>query len=115
MPGLYQDRVKETTTTTGTGTVTLAGAVAGYVTFQSVYATGSLVSYAISDGGSWEVGLGILVTTTTLSRVTVLASSAAGALVNFGSGTKTVWANDPAELHVDAGYLAASRGLWFRR
>jgi hypothetical protein len=89
----FFDRVKETTTTTGTGTITLAGAVAQFVSFQSVFTTGARVYYAIvgQSGNEWEVGYGTLATTTTLSRDVVLASSNAGALVNFSAGAKDVF------------------------
>lgn len=88
------DRVKETTTTTGTGTVTLAGAVSQFQNFQTAFPVGAYVQYAIvgQSGTEWEVGLGTLVTTTTLSRDTVRSSSDANALVNFSAGTKDVFA-----------------------
>lgn len=92
------DRVQETTTTTGTGTVTLAGAATGYRAFSAAFTVGDEVYYAIELGSEWEVGIGTLATSTTLSRDTVLDSSNAGALVNFSAGTKKVWSNAPARL-----------------
>jgi hypothetical protein len=87
------DRVKETTTTTGTGTITLAGAVTQFQAFQTAFAVGTLIEYAIVGQGTseWEVGIGTLLTTTTLSREVVRASSNSNALVNFASGTKDVF------------------------
>ena len=96
------DRVKETTTTTGTGTVTLAGAVTGYQSF-GVIGNGNTTYYTIADqgGANWEVGQGTYTLSgTTLSRTTVLASSNAGALVNFGAGTKDIFVTYPAEYAV---------------
>lgn len=91
-----QNRVQETTTTGGTGTLTLSGAVTGYITFASGFSTGASLFYTIDNGtGEWEIGIGTLVTTGTLSRVTVIASSNGGALVNFGSGTKRVFCSAP--------------------
>lgn len=88
------DRVKETTTTTGTGTITLAGAATQFRAFQDVFSVGEPLQYAIvgQSGGEWEVGYGTLVTTTTISRDEVVASSNSDALVNFSSGTKDVFA-----------------------
>lgn len=92
---LVADRVKETTTTTGTGAITLAGAATGYQTFSSAFANPTTVYYAIvGPTTEWEVGIGEF--TTTLSRITVLASSNAGALVNFSAGTKSVFCTEPA-------------------
>lgn len=88
------DRVKETTITTGTGAVTLAGAVAEFRTFASVFGSGTTagISYCIHGGTEWEVGKGSLNGTTgVLTRTTVEASSNAGALVNFSAGTKNVF------------------------
>ena len=87
---LLADRVKETTTTTGTGTIALAGAPAGYQSFNTAFANGSLVYYVIQLNADFEIGIG----TTgagTLARTTVLQSSNADALVPFGAGVKDVF------------------------
>ena len=99
-PRLF-DRVRETTTTTGTGTVTLGGAATGYTTFTAVLASGDTTYYVIADqgGANWETGYGTFTTAgTTLARTTILASSNAGAAVNFGAGSKDVWMTNPAFL-----------------
>jgi hypothetical protein len=94
MPLVLADRVKETTTTTGTGTITLAGAVGGFQSFSAV-GDGNTTYYAIAGQGSgeWEIGIGTYTASgTTLSRDTVLASSAgAPTKTNFSSGTKDVF------------------------
>ena len=92
------DRVKETTTTTGTGTVTLAGASTGFQSF-AVIGNGNTTYYVIAGQGTaeWEVGIGTYTSAgTTLARTTVLASSNAGSLVSFSSGTKDVFVSYPA-------------------
>lgn len=103
------NRVKETSTTTGTGTVTLAGAVAGYQTFTSVFANGTVVRYCIAGqtGTEWEVGQGTMVTTTTMSRDTVEASSNSNALVSFSAGTKDVFNTITATGEVTRGKVGA--------
>lgn len=95
---IIADRVKETTSTTGTGTLTLAGAATGFKAFQNVAVAGDNFHYTISSSGGaeWEIGIGTLVTTTTMSRDTVLASSNAGALVTLSAGTKDVFLTHPA-------------------
>lgn len=93
---LYADRVRETTTTTGTGSVTLAGAAAGFVTFNDAYGTGTDFNYVIAGGAEWEVGRGSLSDATTLARTEVLASSNAGAAVDFSAGEKDVFSSVPA-------------------
>jgi hypothetical protein len=91
MAFVLKDRVRETTTTTGTGTVTLLGAVSGYHGFLAV-GDGNTTHYCITGGAEWEVGLGTYASgTLTLTRDVVLDSSNAGALVNFGAGTKDVF------------------------
>lgn len=94
------DRVRETTTTTGTGTVTLAGAATGCTTFTSAITTGNPVYYVIAaqDGSAWEVGQGVLSTTSTLTRETVFRSSNSNTLVSFSAGTKDVFLDFPAVL-----------------
>lgn len=101
-----KDRVKETTTTTGTGTVTLAGAAAGFQSFAAV-GDGNQTFYAIVDSasGDWEVGVGTYTSSgTTLSRTTVVSSSNAGSLVNFGAGSKDVFVTYPSSraVYLDA-------------
>lgn len=97
----YADRVKETTTTTGTGTLTLAGAVDDFQSFAGV-GNGNSCAFATVFGGDWEVAIGTYTASgTTLSRTTILASSNGGSAVNWGAGTKEVFAVAPAELVTD--------------
>ncbi len=108
---VLKDRVKETTTTAGTGTVTLAGAAAGFQSF-SVVGNGNTTYYAIVDAvtGDWEVGLGTYTASgTTLSRTTILSSSAGGAAVSFAAGTKDVFCTYPSEksVYLDAAGIVA--------
>jgi hypothetical protein len=106
----FADRVKETTTTTGTGTVTLAGAAAGFQTFLAALGAGP-VYYAIVHQAltAWEVGIGTLASgPDTLARTTVLASSNAGAAVNFAAGVKDVFCTAPA-----AAFAAKQPGFLF--
>lgn len=75
--------VKETSTTTGTGTWTLAGAVTGFRTWVAV-GNGNTGCYSATDGTNWEIGLGTYTSAgTTLARTVIIASSNAGAAVNF--------------------------------
>jgi hypothetical protein len=122
MPLVVKDRVNETSTTTGTGTFTLAGAVTGFQTFAAI-GDGNTTYYTIvlQGGTEWEVGLGTYTSSgTTLSRDTVLSSSAGGTTkVTFSAGTKNVFCDYPAPKAVygDAtntafqAQFAASNGL----
>ena len=94
---VVKDRVQETTNTTGTGTITLAGAVSGFQAFSAI-GNGNMTYYAIVLGAEWEVGIGTYTLSgTTLSRDTVLASSAGGTTkVTFSAGTKNVFVTYPA-------------------
>jgi len=114
------DRVQETTTTAGTGTVTLAGAVAGYQSFAVVGNTNTTY-YCIqaTTTTDWEVGIGTYTSSgTTLSRDTVLSSSAGGTTkVTFSAGTKNVFVTYPAGYAVNStnnpgtsGYVLTSNG-----
>ena len=109
------DRVKETTTTTGQGTVTLLGASTGYQSFSAI-GNGNTTFYCIAGqtGSEWEVGIGTYTSAgTTLSRDTVLASSAgAPTKTTFSVGTKDVFVTYPAEksVNLDASGNATALG-----
>lgn len=110
MPLVLADRVKETTTTTGTGTITLAGAATGFQSF-AVVGNGNTTYYTIAgqNTSEWEVGIGTYTASgTTLSRDTVLASSAgAPTKTNFSAGTKDVFVTYTAarSVYVDGSTL----------
>jgi hypothetical protein len=98
MPLVVADRVKETTSTAGTGTLTLAGAATGFQSF-AVIGNGNQTYYTIAGQGTseWEVGIGTYTSSgTTLSRDSVLSSSAGGAKVTFSAGTKDVFVVYPS-------------------
>lgn len=97
------DRVKETTNTTGTGNLSLGGAATGFTGFADAVGDGNTTYYAISSalGSEFEVGIGTYtLSTDTLSRDTVLASSNSGSLVSFSAGTKDVFVVYPADKSV---------------
>jgi hypothetical protein len=69
--------------------------VTGYRSFNASFTNGDVVFYTIDDTlGNWEVGSGT-VGTGTLTRATVIVSSNANALVNFGAGAKRVFCSAP--------------------
>lgn len=91
MPNLY-DRVFETSSTTGTGSISLLGQRTGYQSFLSVISVGNQSYYCIENPNTdqWEVGIGI-VSTTGVTRSSIISSSSGNSLVNFSSGTKNVF------------------------
>lgn len=97
MAKVYADRVSETTTTVGVGTYSLAGAATGFRTFVAGVVSGNTCDYCCTDGTNWETGLGTLTggTPDTLARTTIYASSNAGAAVNWGAGTKSIYLTLP--------------------
>lgn len=94
------ERVRETSITTGTGDLALAGAPdSTYQTVSAVAADGDCGWFLIRLGAAWErsfcrynSGAG------TLSRLVVLESTNADALVNFGAGAKDIINDFPAKL-----------------
>ena len=106
---VLKDRVRETSTTTGTGTFTLAGAVSGFQSFSAI-GSGNTTYYTIADSSNWEVGIGTWTSPNQLARNTILASTNAGAAVNFAAGTKDVFVTLPAEraLYTDASNALSS-------
>jgi hypothetical protein len=115
---VVKDRVQETANAPGTGTVTLLGAALGYESFSSSIGNGNDTYYCIADqgGANWEAGIGA-VSAGTLARTTILASSNGGSIVNFSSGTQTVFCTYPAEIAVyasnspTAGYVLTAQGV----
>jgi hypothetical protein len=100
----HADRVAETWTGTGTGNITLASVAAdtGFQTFADTGLASVYVHYCITnDAGDWEVGLGFLSGAgTSLTRngstARVLASSNAGAAVDWAAGDKRIELVNPA-------------------
>lgn len=95
---VIKDRISETTTTSGTSDLTLGGATPGYQSFAVIGDTNT-VYYCITDGNSWEVGLGTYSTTgPTLARTTVYSNSlGTTAKISLTVGVKNVFAVYPAE------------------
>jgi len=100
MAFITNDRVKETSTTVGTIDFVLAGALTGFVTFNSGIGDTNTTYYTIVGedvSSEWEVGIGTYTnSTTTLSRTTIINSST-GSKVSFSAGTKVVFCTLPAE------------------
>ena len=102
---VLQDRVSVNSTGSGTGSIVLGSAYPGFRTFASCIPDGSLVYYTISNQSvgsdtQFEVGSGTYtLSTNTLSRTTVFASSNADALVDFTAGANglQVFITQPAE------------------
>ena len=91
---VLSDRVKETTTTSGTGSITLGGAVGGFVTFASAIGDGNKTYYVIENDTRWEIGVGTY-SSGSLSRDSVLASSIGGGKISL-SGVSFVFVSLPA-------------------
>jgi len=102
------DRVQELSTTNGLVTMVLGGASQEYITFDAGVGVGNTCYYAITHSDTslneWEVGVGTVATSTTLTRDTVLSSSNAAAKVNFSAGAKIVFVTLPASraVYLDA-------------
>jgi hypothetical protein len=105
------DRVLETSTTSGTGTLTLAGAKSGFVTFTSSFAIGEPFWYCVEDGSDFEIGVGQLATSTTMTRLSVIRSSNANALVSFSSNAKDVFCTLPNNSRRAANYQTYLSGV----
>jgi hypothetical protein len=74
-PIRFLDRAKETTTTTGSGSITLGGAVDGFVAISGI-GNGNSTYYTITENNDFEVGIGTYSSAgNTLSRSEVFSSS----------------------------------------
>ncbi len=98
---MFATRTEQTTQTTGTGTVDLIPALTGRSNFSDTIGNGNACYYIIqtSDESQWEEGWGVVTAGSPdqLTRNTVVASSNGNTLVNFPSGTKTVFIGDNAD------------------
>lgn len=102
MAKLY-NLARMTTATTGTGTITLAVAVAGYLTFATAgVANAEVVTYAIKDGANSEIGTGTYTSAgLTLTR-TVIKSTNADAAISL-SGSAEVFITPSTRDYFDQG------------
>jgi hypothetical protein len=113
MAFVLNDRVKQTSTSTGTGTINLsASAETGFETFVAGIGTTNSTFYCISHDGTadFEVGIGTVTDASpdTLSRTTIISSSNSDNLVNFQTGTKTVFCTYPAKRAPSASMTATT-------
>lgn len=118
---VLKDRVLETASSPGTGTVVLLGASTGYQDFANGVGNANTTYYTISTvgGAGWEVGIGTYYSANnSIVRNTVISSSNAGNLVNFSSGTQSVFVTYPAEeaVYLNNGNVSAlgniTSGTW---
>ena len=108
---VFADLVQETTSTTGVGTLTLTGAVAGFQTFAAI-GNANTTYYKIKSGNDSEVGLGTYTSAgTTLSRDTVLYSTAGGTTKITVAAGATVICTYPAEKTVIRDASGNAQGL----
>ena len=108
---VFADLVQETTSTTGTGTLTCTGAVAGFQTFAAI-GNANTTYYKIKSGNDSEVGLGTYTSAgTTLSRDTVLYSTAGGTTKITVAAGATVICTYPAEKVVISDAAGNAQGL----
>jgi hypothetical protein len=118
---VLKDRVLETASSPGTGTVVLLGASTGYQDFANGVGNANTTYYTIATvgGAGWEVGIGTYYSANnSIVRNTVISSSNAGNLVNFSSGTQSVFVTYPAEeaVYLNNGNVSAlgniTLGTW---
>jgi len=96
MAFVLADRVQQSGTANTTVSFSLTGTPVGFQAF-SVIGDGNATYYTASDGTNWEVGVGTYtLSTTLLTRNTILSSSNSGSAVTF-PGTVNVWVDYPSE------------------
>jgi len=97
----FADRVKVRSQSFGTGDFNLDQTVPGFQGFEAI-GSGNQTYYCITDAiGNWEIGLGTYdqdSTQQTLTRDSVLDSSAGGIKINFPRGGKTVFVTTPSSI-----------------
>jgi hypothetical protein len=106
---LFYNLARVTTPTTGTGTLTLGGAVTGFLTFaQSGVQNGDVVAYAIRDGVNSEIGFGTYTASgATLTR-TVRKSTNGDAAIPLSGNAEVVITPSAEDIEetADAGLAA---------
>lgn len=105
MAHFFADLVREACRDTGTAALALAGPLAGHRPFAGTVPAGATFHYAIAGvthPNEWETGIGRIDAGGKLERISVAASSAGGAAVDFSAGLKTV------ALTVGASWYAAA-------
>lgn len=101
---LLADFVYETANNPGTGTLNLAGTVNGRRRWIDAFPSGTQVFYVITDGASWEEGVGTVTagSPNVLSRDTVISNSLNGTgKINF-TGSVEVYCEVPAPRRIFA-------------
>lgn len=93
----FPDVARETSTITGTGAYSLTGGLIGFGRFGDVLANGDTAYYRAVMGNEWEIGLGTWGTGHVLTRTTILRSTNGNAAVNWGAGTKVIYAVAPGD------------------
>jgi len=111
------DRVQQTGSANTTVSFTLSGTVAGFQAFNPAITVGNTVYYGSADGTNWEVGIGTLTNSTTLTRTTILSSSNSGSAVSTFGATVNVWCDYPSGVAVyssnspsTSGYILTANG-----
>ena len=100
---VLKDRIKETSSTTGQGTLTLGGAANGFRSFADI-GDGNNTYYCTVDGNNFEVGVGTYTASgTTLSRDTVLQTSAGNTTKITCTGNQEVFVTQPADKNAHNG------------
>ena len=90
------DRVKQTTLTSGVADLVLTGTPGGFQSFLEGIGDGNTTYYVLESDSKWETGVGTYTqSTNTLSRDTILTSSAAGSKISI-NGVSTVFCAIPA-------------------
>lgn len=106
------DRVRVNSVTVGTGAFSLSvSPVPGYQSFSAV-GDGNSTYYTAVCGAQWEVGTGTYdQAANTLSRDTIISSSAGGAKIDFNYGRKDIFVSLPASAAITYGTLVGGTGI----
>jgi hypothetical protein len=117
MPLQIADRVQQSGSANTTVSFTLSGTVLGFQTFSAAVTVGNTTYYAATDGLNWEVGIGTLTNSTTLTRTTILSSSNSNAAISTFNSPINIWIDYPSSIAAyssnnpgTAGYALVSNG-----